>query len=337
MQKSTEPKVSIGIPVFNGAKTLAKTIESAINQNYTNLEIIISDNCSTDGTQAIAEAYKSRDSRIKYIRQEKNYGMTANFSKVFEYATGEFFMWAAHDDQHDPAFISKCLPILLRDPEAGLCVPRTQAYFRGEVTWVSSMKTFTRIRSRAKLYEETLKHFPAVGMYGLYRSSRVAKTQLWRNFTGADLVFVQDLVLHGNIAICEDILFSYFERDTWNTLEQDYANIYGTSKVPWFYSPFLVVLVKQINTIFHSENSFPSKFKLLGVLFRFQLGEIAKKATLKLLKTLTPAKFKQQVGLQFYWRFMHNPNIEVRNLSAFLQRNVLPMVGMRSVNIEGNL
>jgi glycosyltransferase involved in cell wall biosynthesis len=337
LQKSTEPKVSIGIPVFNGAKTLAKTIEAAINQDYTNLEIIISDNCSTDGTQAIAEAFQLRDSRIKYIRQEKNYGMTANFSKVFGYATGEFFMWAAHDDQHDPTFISKCLHLLLSDLDAGLCVPRTQAYFRGEVTWVSSMKTFTRIGSRAKLYEETLKHFPAVGMYGLYRSSKVAKTQLWRNFTGADLVFVQDLVLHGNIAICEDILFSYFERDTWNTLEQDYANIYGTSKVPWYYSPFLVVLEKQMNTIFHSQNSFPLKIKLFGVLFRFQLGQIATKATLKLLKTLTPAKFKQQIGLKFYWRFMHNPNIEVINLPAFLQRNVFPMVGMRSVNIDGNL
>lgn len=337
MQISTEPKVSIGIPVFNGAKTLAKTIEAAISQDYTNLEIIISDNCSTDETQAISEAFQSRDSRIKYIRQEKNYGMTSNFSKVFEYATGEFFMWAAHDDQHDPTFISKCLPLLLSDPEAGLCVPRTQAYFRGEVTWVSSMKTFTRIGSRAELYKETLKHFPAVGMYGLYRSSKVAKTQLWRNFTGADLVFVQDLALHGNITICEDILFSYFERDTWNTLEQDYANIYGTSKVPWYYSPFLVVLEKQINTIFHSQNSFRSKIKLLSVLFRFQLGQVATKATLKLLKILTPARFKQQIGLQFYWRFMHNPNIEVKNLPAFLQRNVLPMVGMRSVNIDGNL
>lgn len=336
MQKSTEPKVSIGIPVFNGAKTLAKTIEAAIIQDYKNLEIIISDNCSTDDTQAIAEAFQSRDSRIKYIRQEKNYGMTANFSKVFEYATGEFFMWAAHDDQHDPAFISKCLPLLLSDPEAGLCVPRTQAYFRGEVTWVSSMKTFTRIRSRVELYKETLKHFPAVGMYGLYRSSKVAKTQLWRNFTGADLVFVQDLVLHGNIAICEDILFSYFERDTWNTLEQDYVNIYGTSKIPWYYSPFLVVLEKQMNTILHSQNSFPIKIKLLGVLFSFQLNQVAIKTTLKLLKILTPAKFKQQIGLQFYWRFMHNPNIEVKNVPAFFQRNILPMVGMRSVDIVGN-
>lgn len=336
MRISIEPKVSIGIPVFNGAKTLTRTIEAAINQDYTNLEIIISDNCSTDETQAIAEAFQSKDSRVKYVRQEKNYGMTANFSKVFEYSTGEFFMWAAHDDQHDPTFISKCLPLLLSDPESGLCVPKTQAYFRGEVTWVSSMKTFTGIGSRGKLYKETLKHFPAVGMYGLYRSSKVAKTQLWRNFTGADLVFVQDLVLHGNIVVCEEILFSYFEREEWNSLEQDYLNIYGTSKIPWYYSPFLIVLEKQINTIFHSQNSFALKIKLLGVLLRYQLGQAVIKVSLKLLKILTSSKLKQQITVQFYWRVMHNPNIEVKNRYAFLQRNILPMLGMRSHSEDGN-
>jgi glycosyltransferase involved in cell wall biosynthesis len=177
---SSEPKVSIGIPVFNGAKTLAKTIEAAINQDYKNLEIIISDNCSTDETQLIAEEFQKKDSRIRYIRQEINYGMTANFSKVFENSTGEFFMWAAHDDQHEPTFISRCLPLLLSNPEAGLCVPKTQAYFRGEVTWVSSMKTFKGIDSRIKLYNETLKHFPAVGMsrHLLPRKLMVAFTPL---------------------------------------------------------------------------------------------------------------------------------------------------------------
>ena len=333
---SSQPKVSIGIPVFNGAKTLAKTIEAAINQDYKNLEIIISDNCSTDETQLIAEEFQKKDSRIRYIRQEINYGMTANFSKVFENSTGEFFMWAAHDDQHEPTFISRCLPLLLSNPEAGLCVPKTQAYFRGEVTWVSSMKTFKGIDSRIKLYNETLKHFPAVGMYGLYRSSKVAKTYLWRNFTGADLVFVQDLTLHGNIIICEEILFSYFEREKWNTLEQDYANIYGTSKIPWYYSPFLVVLEKQMNTIFHSQNCLISKFVLLGILLRFQLGQVAKKASLKLLKFVVPVKFKQQVAVKFYWRYIHNPNVEVKNMQAFLMRNILPMLGMRPTKVEQN-
>lgn len=334
MQRSIEPKVSIGIPVFNGAKSLAKTIEAAINQDYKNLEIIISDNASTDETQSIAEKFQEKDSRVKYIRQEKNIGMTANFSKVFESATGEFFMWAAHDDQHKPNFISSCLPYLLNDPESGLCVPKTEAYFRGEVTWVSSMKTFIDINSRIKLYNETLKHFPAVGMYGLYRSSKVAKTKLWRNFTGADLVFVQDLTLHGNIVICDKTLFSYFEREEWNTLEQDYKNIYGTSKMPWYYTPFLIVFVKQINTILYSQNSLITKLALLGVLLKFQVSQLVIKVSLKLIKNFAPVNLKQKLAISFYWKFMHNPNIEVKNIPAFLHRNVLPVLGMRSSKVE---
>ena len=329
MSVSSIPKVSIGIPVYNGAKTLASTIEAAINQDYGNLEIIISDNCSTDETQIIAESYQAKDPRIKYVRQEKNFGMTSNFSKVFEYSTGEFFMWAAHDDRHAPNFISSCLPYLLKDTEAGLCVPKTRAYYRDQVSWISNMKSFSGINTRTKLFSETLRHFPAVGMYGLYRRSVIQKTGLWRNFTGADLVFIQDLTLHGDIVTCDEILFSYFERETWNTLDQDYVNIYGAAIKPWYYSPFLIVLGNQISIIVKSENSFSIKMRLLGVLVRYQLGQVARKLALKLLRVVTPDKYRVSLASKFYWKFMHNPNIEVIDMSAFTERNVMPMIGLR--------
>ena len=323
------PKVSIGIPVYNGAKTLANTIEAAINQDYKNLEIIISDNCSIDETQIIAESYQTKDPRIKYIRQKKNIGMTANFSKVLEYSTGEFFMSAAHNDQHAPTFISTCLPYLMKDSEAGLCVPKTQAFFRNQVSWISNMGTFSEIVTRTQLFRETLKHFPAVGMYGLYRRSIVQKTGLWKNFTGADLVFIQDLTLHGNIVTCGEILFSYYERETWNTLNQDYVNIYGVAKKPWYYSPFLIVLGNQISAIVKSDNIGFTKVKFLGVLMSYQLGLVARKLTLKTLRVVIPQKYRVSLVSKFYWKFMHNPNIEVINMSAFIERNVLPMIGLR--------
>ena len=329
MSVNSIPKVSIGIPVYNGAKTLASTIEAAINQDYGNLEIIISDNCSTDETQIIAESYQAKDPRIKYVRQEKNFGMTSNFSKVFEYSTGEFFMWAAHDDRHAPTFISSCLPYLLKETEAGLCVPKTQAFYRDQVSWISNMKSFSGIDTRTKLFGETLRHFPAVGMYGLYRRSIIQKTGLWKNFTGADLVFIQDLTLHGYIVTCDEILFSYYERETWNTLNQDYVNIYGTTIKPWYYSPFLIVLGNQISIILNSENSFFIKMRFLDVLVRYQLGQVARKVTLKLLRVSTPQKYRISLVSKFYWKYMHNPNIEVINMSAFIERNVLPIIGLR--------
>jgi hypothetical protein len=92
-----------------------------------------------------------------------------------------------------------------------------------------------------------------------------------------------------------------------------------------------------MNTILHSQNSLILKIKLLRVLLRFQIGQAGIKVSLKLLKILSPVKFKQKLAVQFYWKFIHNPNIEVENMSAFLERNILPMLGMRSAKVERNL
>lgn len=92
------PLVTIGIPVYNEENYLAQTIESAINQTYKNIQIIISDNCSTDSSFEIAQRYAQKDSRILLVKQEKNIGPLENFKFVLEKATSEYFCWlGAHD------------------------------------------------------------------------------------------------------------------------------------------------------------------------------------------------------------------------------------------------
>lgn len=105
------PKVSVGMPVFNGEQFLRKSIESIINQNYKDIEVIISDNCSTDNTGSICLEYASRDSRIRYIRQPKNYGSINNFTTLLSQARGQYFMWAGADDLIDVNWISSLLEI----------------------------------------------------------------------------------------------------------------------------------------------------------------------------------------------------------------------------------
>ena len=92
------PAVSIGMPVYNGEKYIREALDSLLAQTFENFELIISDNCSTDGTSHICKEYTSRDSRIRYIRQDTNIGPIANFEFVLQEARGEFFMWAACDD-----------------------------------------------------------------------------------------------------------------------------------------------------------------------------------------------------------------------------------------------
>ena len=99
------PCVSIGMPVFNGEVYLKAAIDSLLTQTFSDFELIISDNASSDKTKEICEQYAKNDSRIRYIRQEKNLGATMNFKFVLDQAVGEYFMWAAADDIRSSDFI----------------------------------------------------------------------------------------------------------------------------------------------------------------------------------------------------------------------------------------
>src|SRR5688500_6871770 len=95
----TSPIVTIGMPVFNGEASVRQAIECLLGQTFAEFELIISDNASRDGTEAICREYAASDSRVRYIRQNENLGVLANFEFVLDQAGGEFFMWAAADDE----------------------------------------------------------------------------------------------------------------------------------------------------------------------------------------------------------------------------------------------
>ena len=93
--KQSLPQVSIGLIVYNGAATLRVALDSILNQTFTDFELIISDNASTDGTENICREYAYSDKRIDYIRQPINIGIHANLLFVCEQAVAGYFMWAA--------------------------------------------------------------------------------------------------------------------------------------------------------------------------------------------------------------------------------------------------
>ena len=109
------PKVSIGMPVYNGEHFIREALDSLLAQTFTDFELIISDNASTDDTEEICQNYASKDSRIRYIRQSKNLGASCNFEFVLDEAVGEYFMWAAHDDKWDKEWIEKLQQKLLNN------------------------------------------------------------------------------------------------------------------------------------------------------------------------------------------------------------------------------
>jgi len=117
-----KPLVSIGMPVYNGAKYIRRAIDSLLGQDYENIELIISDNASNDGTLDICEDYALIDQRIRIYKHSHNVGGNKNFQTVANHAKGEYFMWAADDDYWKPEFISALVNELNLYPEAGVAM-----------------------------------------------------------------------------------------------------------------------------------------------------------------------------------------------------------------------
>ena len=106
------PKLTIGMPVYNGELFIKKAIESILAQTFTDFELIISDNSSTDSTQKICQDFLDKDNRIQIFTQKKNIGVHRNFNFLLFQAKGEYFAWAAVDDHLDNDFMEKNLKVL---------------------------------------------------------------------------------------------------------------------------------------------------------------------------------------------------------------------------------
>jgi glycosyltransferase involved in cell wall biosynthesis len=115
--KNSNPLVSIGVPIFNGEHSIADTLSRLLVQSYQNIELIVSDNCSTDNTQKICESFATRDKRIKYFRQSKNEGVGRNFRFVLEQARGKYFFWNAGDDSRSADFVAVNVAFLEAHPD----------------------------------------------------------------------------------------------------------------------------------------------------------------------------------------------------------------------------
>lgn len=120
MMNTVLPRVTIGIPTYNRGAALEGAIASAVGQDHGHLEIIVCDNASTDQTAEICASWMQRDSRIRYHRHASNVGAIANFNSLPPMASGAYFMWLADDDRITPNYVSECLAVHARHPEAAL-------------------------------------------------------------------------------------------------------------------------------------------------------------------------------------------------------------------------
>lgn len=215
LNKSPVPRVSIGIPVFNGEKYLSLVIESILAQTYENFELIICDNASTDGTETICRDYAKKDARIRYFRNPENLGAAANHNKTFKLSVGEFFKWCAHDDLLAPTYLEQCIAALDSDPNAVAAQPIVGCIdSNGALIAVCETERLQRAAS-----PRASDRFAALGkdprpcyeVFALIRRAELAKTELIAPYPWSDITVIAELCLIGRFCVVPQVLF--FNRD----------------------------------------------------------------------------------------------------------------------------
>src|SRR5260221_1173402 len=206
------PKVSIGLPVYNGEKYLRESIVSLLEQDYTDFELIIADNASTDATGDICREFARRDGRILYHRNPTNIGAGGNFRLVFSLARGEFFKWATYDDVHRPGCLRRLVEVLESAPPKVMLVASRNEIIDEESTVIKARNVEhlqnTRPRAYQRLGDILSGYQLGVAQFGLYRRSMLARTRLIDDFPHSDRVLLAELAMLGEVWEIDEILFA---------------------------------------------------------------------------------------------------------------------------------
>lgn len=202
------PRVSIGLAVYNGEQFLAKAIDSILAQTFTDFELILSDNASTDKTEEICKRYAEKDKRIRYQRNAENMGGANNENQTFRMSKGEYFRWAAHDDVCAPELIEKCVSVLDQDPSVVLCYTMlTNINEADEKIGTISQKKGISKKAYKRFRELAARDHNCEATYGLIRSDVLRKTRLEQNYTDSDRTLLCELSLYGKFYEIPEPLF----------------------------------------------------------------------------------------------------------------------------------
>src|ERR1700742_557079 len=206
------PRLTIGLPVYNGENYVAEAIESLLGQTFEDFELIISDNASTDDTGEICRRYEKQDPRIRYVRQPQNIGIAPNHNFIVAEARGELVKWASHDDLYARDMMERCVQALDEEPHVVLAHPWTAIIDgSGQMTAAIEYPLDTSSRSAPERFRSTLFANGGDDTGGVIRTEIMRRTTLLNSFHHADRTITTELALHGPFHQVPDWL--YFRRE----------------------------------------------------------------------------------------------------------------------------
>jgi glycosyltransferase involved in cell wall biosynthesis len=220
------PRLAIGIPVYNGDRYLAETLNCFEAQTFQDFEIVVCDNASTDRTADICHSFAGRGAPIRYHRNDKNLGAIPNYNKVFGLCRSALFKWAAHDDLYHPHYLQECVRVLDENPDVILAHSKT-AFIddRGEPLPVDpvtggyvdphtgirhvpdSLAVGTSTAALVRFWQVLSGARWGTHMFGVMRRELLMKTRLIPTFSGGDRAMLAELALLGRFHCPTEVLF----------------------------------------------------------------------------------------------------------------------------------
>ncbi len=222
------PKISIGFPIYNEEEFAKRRLDSILSQTFTDFELIIVDNASTDSTPEICQEYAKKDKRIKYFRTEKNMGIPWAYEEVIVKSKGKYFIWVAADDIFSSDFLERNFIILENDKKIVLSTSKVEWCGPG-----SNIRNEWKIKHTdailKKMYKKIRQHFQPFGtysiegtqeerirkqlrkssnqpMYGICRTKELRRSWEERDETIWDFSVIVNLARYGNIHVIDEVL-----------------------------------------------------------------------------------------------------------------------------------
>ncbi len=227
---TTPPRVTVGVPVYNGERYLDDALASVVDQSFEDYEVVVLDNASTDRTAAIARGYERRDRRFRYLRNSMNIGPTRNFNALVPTANAPLFKWLAADDRLRPSFLERCVAVLHDDRGAVLATARLELIGDDDQPLafdpVRNLRVATNgetVLLRPSIADPLADPDPVVRfrhvlarmfgiqistyMYGVVRTDTLRRTRLEGSYPGSDKVLLAELVLRGRFVEVPEVLW----------------------------------------------------------------------------------------------------------------------------------
>ncbi len=265
---NNSPLVSIGLPLYNAGEHTRRILDNLTSQDYPNLEIVVSDNASTDDTWAICQEYASQDARIRLYQNETNRGYMYNFERVYRLAIGTYFMWAAHDDYWHPTFVSCCTVALEAHPTAVMCytdqIHINEAAQEKKLCQYATMNLADKqvaVRVRNLLFSRPLPH--AI-FYGLFRREMMLPAMPIPRVPSADIAFLFRVLLIAPAIHVPEVLY---ERNVTGGVDfrKRMAMLRPGEKLPPNFVIVLQAIVSFINDEWHAPESLWVKLRMMVI------------------------------------------------------------------------